>query len=420
MRTARCVTLVVLLLTIVLSVQAESWESLRQRPGNDDLFVLVDTSRPAAERGSLLAAKVFMQDLFTRYVKEGDRVVVMTFDSDARVHGVFWIEKRNRDVELVREIVDGIDVRRAIRYRGMWPALTEAPDGQWTGGSAFADYCEMWRLAARVLRAYSTPSRRRLLFVFTDGASPPPEYRPCHDARPPLSIVEALREGTLRLGIIAPARSSAHVGFSPQLRGIASDLSGKGIASASVIELREGRGREEALRRVADLLSARVDLTSPDVLRLRLDGAADARMPLEVVNRSSVRRDIVIRAASLRLPGDPALLPVRVTPARLTIEPERMAVMTLSIARLPSKPGRYRGEIVLEFQDGARFDPAVLPLELTQRTWLDGRGQAVTGTLLGGIVLLSSLCLWLTYDRRRVSARFTAAPPAEFRRDPRS
>ncbi|MFP5247290.1 MAG: hypothetical protein ACLGH0_11400, partial [Thermoanaerobaculia bacterium] len=68
MRTRTRVSIALLVLLAAVPLAADEWEELRSRPGNDDFFVMVDTSAsmaPAAG-GSLARVKLFLQDLLAR------------------------------------------------------------------------------------------------------------------------------------------------------------------------------------------------------------------------------------------------------------------------------------------------------------------------------------------------------------------
>ncbi|HEX8410928.1 MAG TPA: hypothetical protein VF883_18835 [Thermoanaerobaculia bacterium] len=398
----RRVVVVALLLVPFLTARADGWESLRDRPGNDDVFVMIDTSRAMVTAGSLETVKAFAQDLFARYLKDGDRVVLLAFDAEARVHGVMDIAHRTRDVEVLREMVEAIDVRRVIRYRGSWPDLTEAADGPWIGGSAFSDYCEMWRLSGRVLQAYGDPSHRQTFLLFTTGASSSsPEYRSCSDPRPPAALITRLRENRLRLGLVTIPPAN---GLPPPLRSFVEQMatqSRTGIESLKVIELQAGRSRADLAPKLLELLNSRVDLIGPEKGSLSVNGQGDVRVWVTAANRSAAPRTIYVRSAALHLDGTASPLPLVVTPSVIRLDPGDSAVVTLSGAALLTRSGRYRGRVVFQFEAGARFDPAIVPFDAAKESWLEHHGVTARWTLLIAAALSTCAIARLVVDKTR-------------------
>lgn len=383
--------LILLVLLAGMPLRGDEWEELRNRPGNDDIYVMVDTSSSMAPSagGSLGGVKGFLQDLFARYVKQGDRIIVMTFDADARVHGIMPIAERRRDVELLRDVIDGIDVRRVIHYSGTWPDLEETRDGPWAGGGAATDYCEMWRLSARIIRQYGDPSHRQWFLLFADGLPDAPAYRPCNDSGVMGALSPELREGRLRMGVVALPSASTPVGeLSRHLRELLQRFPVK------IIEFRaDGRRIDGPRREMLELLNARVDLAQPHALTLGARPVIDLRMPLTVINRSAVEKTVVIRNATLRLRNG-AALPIPVTPSVITLPPRQTATFTLARADLFENPGHYEGELVFDFGRGARFDPPALAFSATKRTWLQAYRESVAWTAAGLAIILALATGW--------------------------
>lgn len=403
MRTSRRVVIVFLLFVVGVRARADEWENLRRRPGNDDLFVVIDTSHSMAG-GSLAQAKTFLLDLFARYLKEGDRVVVMTFDSVARVHGFVRIENRRRDIELLRDVLAAIEVGRVIRYRGTWPDLIETADGPLRGGAAYADYCEMWRLSGRAMKGYGVPAHRQLFLLFTDGTSQSPDYRPCADPGPSLAIVSALRKGRLRAGVVVTnMRPEPSAGTSPASRGFVDRVSARRrIASDSwrVMEL-SGGGRVDGLRGFLGLLNARVDLVDPVQVDIAA-GTTDLRVHLTVVNRSDVARKVAVTDASLHLRGDSVPMRLAVMPAAVTLAPRTSALLTLSADDLFDEAGDYRGEIRFQFENDGLFDPAVLAVQGRREPFLaQYRQGAAWALLLTGVGLTCLIRRWFATEKTR-------------------
>ena len=383
MRTQRRRWFALLLLIAATSLAGDEWDELRRRPGNDDLFVMIDTSTSMA---SLAEVKALLQDVFARFVKDGDRVILMTFDADAHVHAIVPIVERRRDVELLREVLCSIEVRRVVRYSGTWPELAETRNGPWLGGGASADYCEMWRLATRAMQKYSEPAHRQLFVLVTDGRPNAPAYRPCHDPSVPVAFTAAVRARGIRTGVITQKAPSIDFLQIPK-------------DSWKLIRFHP-KGRVDLLRgSMLELVNARVDLMQPQALNLGAQYAVDLHVPLIVVNRSSVERTIAIRSAHLRLRNGRGPMQIPVTPSVIRLPPRHSATLTLSRPHLFERPGEYRGELVFEFAPGAHFDPPVLAFSVTKQTWLEAYGVYAAWTAVAMVVVLTAVILRLTFER---------------------
>ena len=408
MRTRRCGFFALTLLVTALSLRGDEWEELRSRPGNDDIYVMMDTSLSMApsDGGSLANVKAFLQDLFARYVKDGDRVILMTFDAEAHLHAIVPIVDRPRDVELLREVIDGIDVRRAIYYSGTWPDLEEARRAPWLGGGAATDYCEMWRLFVRVFQKCREPAHRQWFLLFTGSSPDPPAYRPCNDPIVPNFLSLALRENRLRMAVVALRAASSPV----ELRELLPHMPVK------INEFRTDGRRIDGLRRdMLDVLNERIDLVQPHSLSLGAHTTIDLRVPLTIINRSPEEKSITIRNATLHLRSGIALQ-IPVTPSKFRLPPRRSATFMLSRLDLFEMPGDYDGQLVFNFGPGARFDPAVLAFSATKQTWLEACGQYAVWTAVTLIVVLTLMLLWLTFQNTLVYAPATIT--GHYRGDP--
>lgn len=396
-----------LLLLAATSLGGDEWDELRRRPGNDDLFVMIDasTSMAPSTDGSLAEVKTFLQDTFARYVKDGDRLILMTYDAEAHVHAVMPFVERRRDVELLRDVLDGIDVRRVIRYGGTWPDLTERRDGPLLGGGASADPCEMWRLAARVIHQYSEPAHRQLFLLVTGGLPNAPAYRPCHDPGVPVAFTAAVRARGIRAGVVV-ARPSHSIDFLQ----IPKD-SWKSIGFEPT-----GRRVDRLRGDMLELFNARVDLVQPHALNLGARYAVDPHVPLTVVNRSSTERTIAIRSVHLRLRDGRGPLQIPVTPSAIRLPPWQSTTLVLSLPHLFERPGEYQGELVFEFAPGARFDPSVLVFSVTKQTWLEAFGAYAAWTAVALVVVLTGVILWLALEKTLVFAPATIK--GQYRGDP--
>jgi hypothetical protein len=393
-------TLAIIALVHAMTLCADEWGELRRRPGNDDIYVMVDTSLSMAPSlgGVLDGAKRFLQDPLVRCVKEGDRVIIMTFDSEAHVRSVVPITDRRRDAALLRDVIDGIDARRVIPYHGTYPDLIEIKDGALLGGGAWSDYCEMLRLASAAIRNYGDSRHRQLFLLFAGGRPSAPSYRRCNDPDVPSAFTTVMRKDGLRLGVIA---LPSGVGSTEELVGSLSRLvrrlaGGVGVAedSVRVIDLPEtDHGIDAGRRAFLELISSGIDLVEPVTLALGDRYRADLRSQLTVVNRSRASQRLSIRGAILKLEGTRETLGVTVIPSDITLLAGQRGTLTLVAHDILPEPGRYRGSLAFTFGTASRFSPAVLEFSATKMTWWQAFGPYVVGAAAALTVLL----IWLLF-----------------------
>jgi hypothetical protein len=409
----------------VPALAADAWEELRNRPGNDDIFVMVDTSLSMSPSlgGSLVSVKRFLQDLLVRYAKDGDRIIIMTFDSEAHVRGIVPIVERRRDTELLRDVIDGIDARRVIHYDGTYPNLAEVGDGRLTGGGAWTDYCDMWRLSSRVIEKYSEPRHRQLFLLFTDGRPDAPPYRPCNDPGVLSTFSAGLREDRFRMGVVAlPTGTSSAEELSGRLSELLQRMPGYEEIRKNtlrVIGFNDSGHRIDGIRReILELISSRVDLLDPPQLALNRHYKINLDTTVTIVNKSRVPRTLALRGAILSLRESQQPIAISVAPAVITLLPGQRGVLTLTKHDFLQQPGEYRGLLAFNFGTASRFDPAVLEFSVTKLTWWQAFGHYVTWAVAALAALLIVILLWVTYVNT-----FTYAPAkitGHYRGDPYS
>jgi len=379
-----------LALALTMPLCAATWEDLRNRPGNDDIFVMVDTSASMAPSagGSLSIVKLFLQDLFVRYVKEGDRVILMSFDSEAHLQGVVPIVDRRRDSELLREVIDGLDARRVIHFSGIYPDLVETGKGPLTGGGAWTNYCEMWQLSSRVIQRYGDARHRQLFLLLTGDPPSAPLYHPCTNQDGSEVFLPAFSQGRLRMGVVAlPSRS----GSSPELAAFLSRLLQR--MPAQRIDFKDRGRRIDGLRRdVLELLNSRIDLIQPGDLNLGVHYKIDLHAPLTLINHSRMQRTLSIQHAVIHLTNG-NLLPLDVTPSTVTILPGQTGTIVVSRSDLFEKAGSYDGNVVFDFATATRFDPAIVPFSARKQTWLEAYGTLVWWMMFMCVMLVTLVLL---------------------------
>jgi hypothetical protein len=397
------IAIFVLLGTIPL--QGDEWEALRNRPGNDDLFVMIDTSTSMAPSrgGALPSVRILLRDLFARFLKDGDRVILMTFDSDAHVRSIVSVAERRRDVALLRDVVDGIDASRVVHYRGTYPDLVETAGGTLAGGGARTDYCEMWRLSMRAIQEYGDPTHRQVLLLLTDGLPDAPLYRRCDDPGMPGSFAGGMREDRIRLAVITLSNGAISAeALEAYLIGLLRKTPGyEEIRQTSLKVLAfkpNGRHIDSLRSDILKFLGSRVDLVSPRSLNLGASYQVRLDVPLTIINRSRIRKMIDVRGATLVFAGSHPPVPLVVTPRAIMLAPDQAGVFRLRGDPLLRAPGDYRGRVVFEFGTASRFAPAILSFSVKKQNWFDAGAQSsiwIAMGLLGAIII--TMILRLTY-----------------------
>jgi hypothetical protein len=401
------IPLVIVFLLHLPLLRADEWEDLRARPGNDDIFVMIDTSSSMAPSagGSLARVKGLLQDLLVRYVKDGDRIIVMTFDSEAHMRGIIPILDRRRDTEVLRDVIDGIDARRVIRYSGTYPRLVEAKDGPLSGGGAWTDYCDMWRLAATALQKYGEPRHRQLFLLFADGGPEAPLYRPCSDPGVLGSFAAGLTEGRFRMGMVAlPGGTSNVQELSSRLTQLMRQMPGYAHMPGNavrVIDFTENGNQADGVRReLLALIRSRIDLVEPAAVRLGEHYKIDLKIPMTVVNHSSLPRMLILRGATLNLIGEQKPIDVTVTPSTITLPPGQSGRLTIAAPDVLREPGEHRGTLVFNFGAASHFDPATLEVSATKLSWWQAFGGDVTWAIAALATLLLAALLRLSFFSR--------------------
>lgn len=404
MRTRVCVVFLILILGGSISVCADEWEELRKRPGNDDIFVMVDTSLSMAPSlgGSLNSVKRFLQDLLVRYVKEGDRVILMTFDSDAHIRSIVPIVDRRRDTEMLRDVIDGIDARRVIRYAGTYPNLVEMKDGPLIGGGAWTDYCDMWRLSSTAIQKYSEPRHRQLFLLFTDGRPEAPLYRQCVDPGVLSAFSAGLRDDRFRMGVVAlPTGTTSADELSSRLSDLLQRMPGYEEVKENGVRVigfnDKGQQIDGIRRQIIELISSRLDLVQPERLDLGSHYEINLKTWLTVANRSKVPRTLAVRGSALQVQGIGSPIPVTVTPATITLLPGQSGTLTVAASDILKKPGQYHGSLGFTFGTASRFDPEILEFSATKLTWWQAFGHYVTSAVAALAALLALIVLWMMY-----------------------
>jgi hypothetical protein len=413
MRKMGRVVLLLYFFGIAAPLVANEWDDLRRRPGNDDVFVMVDTSLSMAEsmQGTLPDVRRFLQTFVHGYLKEGDRFVLLTFDSEARASTIFNIESRQRDLPLLENLLTGLDARRKIFLSGQFPNFHEVRSDlqgiKLQGGGQYTDYCEMWRVASGALSRFADSRHRQLFLLFTDGLPDAPPYRPCTNPGVLEAFAAGLREDRFRMGVVAlPTGNQPADNLARKLSELLARMPGyddvRSRSGVRVISL-ENLERPKLASEILELISARVDLVSPQELRLGDVYHPAINQDLEIVNRSRVSRTIALRGIQLKL-SDRKPLPLAFSPTSIELAPGGAARIKIRSDKLRVQPGGYSGTVEFDFATASRFDPAILPVSFRVLSWWEAYGSIVWITVAIFATLVVILLGWLALQQSFVFA----------------
>lgn len=426
MRTVYCLVCVALL-SASPAATLDCPPEARQRPGNDDLVVLLDSSLSMGPvsfgpwaRGYMEPARQTLTRLTDCYLKAGDFVLVATFDAETRIEVAKEIVVPERDLVTLREQIAALGPSRPRWWRsadgGVLQGEVSRPvPGAITGGSLHTDLDAALRLARRSLDRYTSPGRRHVVLIFTDGEHDPPSYLP--DGR---SVLDPAR---LAFGQGDGDAQTRHRIALVALRG--TDGSGQGIdrllavwdpdgaqrrrGDLQVIALDPGAPDHQVDRLIEDLMTflpmgvdlvASTPLDLGDQVRPRLDHG------LVAANTTPERRRVEIARAEVGTP-DGMTIPVEISPRSFVLEPGQEQVLRVhgGLGALPRGP--FRAELSVVSAGAAPFQPSRLAVTGRHQGWLEVYGVhtltlgGLAGIGLAAFVLHRRRPLWIALVWRR-------------------
>ena len=379
-------------------------EAGRRRPGNDDLFIFVDTSLSMGPtsfgsfaHGMMEPVKAVLHQLVDCYLKQGDFVLLATFDSEARINVANEIHSA-RDVATLHEQIAALEPSRA-RY---WDRLSGGRRGserahgngvaQIAGGSLHTDLGEMLALNKRVLERYSSPGNRQLVLLFTDGEHDPPEYSPYRGREVRLDeFFPQLEVARYKLGLVALPGGNGQVDRSiielvdawdpGRKRQLAGDV--------RVIKPEPGDPVGSLLEQVIRLLQLRIDLVAPRNVDLGEQVRPRIEQSFRIRNGTGIARTIRLSRAWFRSAGARAAVPLEVSPRQLALRPGETGTLEVRGA-LPDLPlGNVAGQVGFDFAGATAFSPAAVNVTGRRLAWMEKYGWVLTLA----VVLMAALGL---------------------------
>jgi hypothetical protein len=417
--------LILLLLCVApLAAQTVDWAEMRGRAGNDDLFIMVDSSLSMAESSGGIMPQVrnFLAELFTKYLKTGDRVIVMTFDSEARYQSVVDVHSE-RDLALLDSLARGIDSHRAIYLQQRNGALQEVPretPGAMPGGGMWTDYCAMWQLASDAMHRYSDPRHRQLFLLFTDGEPEAPPYRACERPEVLEAFAAGVRNDAFRFGVVAlPTGNDEADRLALKLRELLRSISPQSVAnkhpSFRMIEYDRQHGMSSVRQELHILMYSRVDLAPITDIRLEDAYRPHLDQMFTLTNQSDITRTIRVPTATLTI--GPLRQRLNVVPPEVKIAPRSSATIRIATDPLRLPVGTHAGTIDFQFDGPSRFTPTVVGVTARKQTWWEAYGPiatALVGALAVALMLILMMILYrrsLAFAPAQVEARYGSSRP---------
>lgn len=370
--------LIVLLFTISLPAQGQDrdlCDKLRNRPGNDDIIIMVDTSLSMINLIDDIRDQ--LKDFFRCYVKEGDFIVLGTFDSSCRIQFSMEVSKYERDFPLLVSQVDGIIPVRRIYYElenKRWKETDRVTDR--VGGGKYTDLGEMIQTVSEILKKYQTPDNRKFLLIYTDAIDDPPTYLGARDIE--LSdFFKGIKTQDISLGLVACDDDSFE-----RLQGLIQviDSDGEWQESEKVGVMRNPQtGIDPAL-----ILNG-VDVESPRDLTLGPVWTPTIDTKIEFHNKRGNDATIKIKQIRVELKspsGETIDIPVIETPTELTIKAKTKSILPIKTELPRSDTGIYTGHLIFDITSAVRPVPPRIPLEYTQATFCQTHKKLCLAVLL--------------------------------------
>lgn len=385
--------------------------SSRQRPGNDDLFIFLDSSLSMGPtsfgpwaRGYFDPVRKVLHQLADCYLKEGDFVLVATFDSEARVDIAQEIRRPQRDLETLHAQIEGLGPsrpryweRQADGSRGPEVAFPNPGRNLIVGGSLRTDLGIMLDLARRSLEKYRQPDHRQLVLLFTDGEHDPPEFSPYRNRNIRLDdFFPQAGVGRHRFGLVAFPNSEGRL--DPALQQLVDNWGAKPDAPVEVMKVSDRAGAKPLFEQIFQLINRRIDLLAPEFLDLGRQVSPEIDQELGVKNLSPAAQKVRLRQAVFVLDRSPETpIPLEVEPGELLVGAGETVPIRVRGEIQGLEKGAYIGTIRFEFDGPIRFDPAQVAVRGSRVPWL----EAYWRPLVTIVVLIAAAVAAVVWFRRR-------------------
>lgn len=393
----------ILVSAAALGAEADDCERLRSLPGNDDIVVMVDTSLSTIpiidEIRSQLAAFVEC------YVKQGDFVVIASFDATSQLEIAGRILDRERDLPILVEQIGSLTPRREICWRRENGALEESRCDQATrrqGGGWKTDLGAMMEQLQHVLAEMHTPENRRFVAIYTDGRHDPPDWSP-HQSVPSLPEIfektgfrDILLGGT-HLGLIATSSEAA--GILEQVAETMDPDRALRNRRRLAVQPDAGEGMTESVRRLIDSHVFLYPDEDVEVRRLELGKLWRRELEREFVlhNRTPSQQKVVVEKIRAVLTGPDGKVDevAAAGPFEWTVDGGEQLRARVRIDLPGEARGDYSGRLLFEVSSGTSLSPPFVEVEYESVGFWDAHPGLRLAAWIVSLLLVLALGAWL-------------------------
>lgn len=389
----------------------------RSAAGNEDLFVFLDSSLSMGPTsygpwatGYMEPARRLLLDLVDCYLRDGDFLLVSTFDSSARVEIAKELGSERERATLRRQIV-GLEpgrpqyFRRVVEGRpadeAMPPPPGQRPAGQVLGGAWKTDLGEMLSLASDLLDRFAEPRNRQVMLFFTDGEHDPPEFTRFRDevTLDPFLERDDLAIQNLQIGVVAipkePGDVTSALRLAEMFARIDPEKLRRDTGQVGLIEPEDENPTESFIARLAEFLRLRIALDAPPSLHLGRQVTPELDETFTVRNETRVERSLDIESADFETADGSESLAVE--PRRFDLAPGETRTLRVH-GRLNSLPvGEFEGALRFEFASAIVFHPHQVAVSGIRQGWMERYGWMLQ---ISGLILCLAAFLGITWWRR--------------------
>ncbi len=411
----------------------------RDRPGNDDIFIFLDSSLSMGPKSfGRYGANNYMEHVRTIlgnladcYIKEGDFVLIATFDGEARIEIAKEIhvdkEKAARDKATLKEQIAALEPTRQ-RFWDRLPGNKRGPERLGgdvrhviSGGSLKTDLGKMLDLNRRVLEEYASPSHRQLVLLFTDGDHKPADFSEFYKEEITLkNFFPGQKVAHFKFGVIAVPGDDGEIdeALDQVIESFDPDRTWRDAGELKLLKSDPNAGNvsKVLIDQIAELLNMRIDLVEPVSVHLGEAVTPVLDETFRLINNTRLKREIRLVGAFYEGEvGDPRIA-LQVEPTLLEIEPGGEQSFKVAGKLRDISVGQFSGKIRFEFGDAVAFSPVELPVRGRRVAWIEKYWWLAM--ILALILVLSTLTafvlwrkpVWVSLDWTNGESREVSLP----------
>lgn len=378
-------------------------EKLKDRPGNDDIIIMVDTSLSMIPL--IDDIKDQLKEFFQCYIKKGDFVILGTFDSSCQIQFSLEISKLDRDFSLLLSQVDSLTPRRKIYYKKENKQWKESPHlTSLVGGGQFTNLGEMIQKVSEILKKYQTPGNRKFLLIYTDAINDPPSY--IGKKKVELGdFFKDIKTEDIRLGLVACDEES--YGRLQQLIRVI-DESGEWQQSRQIEVMRNPK---TVISR--DLLGSDVWVEAPRNISLGTVWTPVIDTDIVLHNKLGIDANIKIkqiRAEIIDPSGEKIQIPLMETLKDITVKSQKQISFPIKKKLPRGMQGKYTGDVIFDIISAVRAVPNRIPIEYNQVSFCKSHKTiCLIGLILAIVIGISALLVGGRILRQKLLPQWVSA-----------